>query len=162
MPKTLFFAFPAFLQRFTVSAPIERRRSIKFLDFQAAHNGQFRRKIVEKLPFFADFSPKMTYVRPKCVPWRSNQEWRSIGADTVVILNLHMLYCSASASVGNKVYVSHKLQKDCPHNLLSAIEHSNRNMIYRKSSIRSRPPIQVYYIRSRKIQAKNWPQIKPK
>ena len=47
------------------------------------HNDQFRRKIVEKLPFFANFSPKMTYVRQKCVPWRSNQEWRSIGADTV-------------------------------------------------------------------------------
>ena len=37
----------------------------------------------EKLPFFANFLPKMTYVRPKCVPWRSNQEWRSICAVTV-------------------------------------------------------------------------------
>ena len=51
------------------------------------HNGQFWRKIVEELPFFAEFSPKMTYVRPKCVPWRSNQEWRSIGADTVLAVH---------------------------------------------------------------------------
>ena len=62
---------------------IECRRSIKFLDFYAVHNGQFRLEIVEKLLFFDDFLPKMTYVRPKCVPWRSNQEWSSIGADTV-------------------------------------------------------------------------------
>ena len=33
--------------------------------------------------FLADFSPKLTIVRPKCVSWRSNQEWRSIGMDTV-------------------------------------------------------------------------------
>ena len=34
--------------------------------------------------FLADFSPKLTIVRPKCVSWRSNQEWHSICADTVV------------------------------------------------------------------------------
>ena len=27
--------------------------------------------------------PKTTIVCPKCAPWRSNQEWRSIGANTV-------------------------------------------------------------------------------
>ena len=47
------------------------------------HNGQFWQKIFEKLLFFDDFSSKMTNVRPKCVSWRSNQEWRSIGAATV-------------------------------------------------------------------------------
>ena len=34
--------------------------------------------------FLADFSQKLTIVRPKCVSWRSNQEWHSNGADTVI------------------------------------------------------------------------------
>ena len=33
----------------------------------------------------------MTYVAPKCVPWHSNQEWRSIGADTVFKKQWHVL-----------------------------------------------------------------------
>ena len=32
---------------------------------------------------FGDFLLKWTRVHPKCVSWRSNQEWHSIGADTV-------------------------------------------------------------------------------
>ena len=37
------------------------------------------------------FLPKITTVRPKCVSWRFNQEWRSIGADTVCDQNLNVL-----------------------------------------------------------------------
>ena len=33
--------------------------------------------------FSDDFSPKLTIVCPKCVSWRSNQEWHSICADAV-------------------------------------------------------------------------------
>ena len=37
-----------------------------------------------KITLFLDnFSPKLTVVCPKCVSWRSNQEWPSICADTV-------------------------------------------------------------------------------
>ena len=36
--------------------------------------------------FLADLLPKLTIVGPKCVSWHSNQEWRSICADTVCYL----------------------------------------------------------------------------
>ena len=44
---------------------------------------KFRPKILQ---FFDQFSAKLTIVHPKLVSWRSNQEWHSIGADTVVRL----------------------------------------------------------------------------
>ena len=46
-----------------------------------AHYGQKSAKITV---FLDDFSPKLTIVCPKCVSCRSNQEWHSICADTVV------------------------------------------------------------------------------
>ena len=33
---------------------------------------------------------KMTIVCPKCAPWRSNQEWRSICVDTVTKMETHL------------------------------------------------------------------------
>jgi len=72
-----------FVQPYTVAAQLERRRSIKILDFLAAHYGLFRRKIVENYRIFGRFFVKIDHSVPKFVSWRSNQEWRSICADTV-------------------------------------------------------------------------------
>ena len=52
----------------TLTAPIERRRSIKFLDIQAAYYGQFWPKIFRK---YYIFSPIFNQKRPQCVSWRS-------------------------------------------------------------------------------------------
>jgi len=69
----------------TVSTQIERRRSIEILDSLPLHYGHFWLK--NTVIFGHSFLPKMTIVLPKSVPWRSNQEWRSICADTVYSFN---------------------------------------------------------------------------
>ena len=46
----------------TVSAQIERRRSIKIQEFLAQHFGRFWHILISK---YCNFSPKMTIIRPK-------------------------------------------------------------------------------------------------
>ena len=66
----------------TVSAQIERRRSIKILDFLPFYYGHFWPNFAQK--FFNLWTLiKNDHVRPKSVPRRFNQEWRPIFADTV-------------------------------------------------------------------------------
>ena len=62
----------------TESAPIERRRSINFYDFLAAHSGIFVKFLSKKLVILDENCPKLTIVCLKCA------SWRSIGADTVI------------------------------------------------------------------------------
>ena len=69
----------------TKSAPIERRRSIKFYNFSAAHSGHFCYFYVQKYSNFGQKLSKMPIVYLICASWRSIQEWRSIGADTVCL-----------------------------------------------------------------------------
>ena len=54
----------------------------------------FGEKLAKITAFSADFSPKFTIVPSKCVSWRSNQEWRSIGAGTVVYFLSNSLHKS--------------------------------------------------------------------
>jgi len=60
-----------------------RNRANSFNKFQAAHYGYFDQKSFENTVFLDKELSKMTIVCPKCASWRSNQEWHSIGADTV-------------------------------------------------------------------------------
>ena len=67
---------------------IERRRSIKIWDFFDYAIWSFLAKNCQKTTVFLDgVLAKVTIVGPRRVSWRSNQEWRSICADTVVNMN---------------------------------------------------------------------------
>ena len=80
------------MNTYTITAQLERRRSIKFLDFYAAHEKSSKITV-----FSDDFLPKLAIVCPKCVSWRSNQEWPSICADTVCYIFIYwkskFLFC---------------------------------------------------------------------
>ena len=78
-------------ERYTIVAtPIERRRSIKSQSF---HGGAIF-KFCPFLPSKRAFESKKVAF---CSRWHSNQEWRSIGADTVCItLKLRFLKISDS------------------------------------------------------------------
>ena len=58
------------------------------------------------------FSPKMTIVRPKTIPWRSNQMLRSICMDTVLQnshddkLTISMITLASACSYGHKNKIS--------------------------------------------------------
>ena len=71
---------------YDISAHIERQRSIKIEEIFALHYGHFWHILICKYCNFRQSSPKLTVVRPKTIPWRSNQEWRSICADTVTYI----------------------------------------------------------------------------
>ncbi len=64
----------------TVAAPIEGRRSIEFKAFRVALYSNFAH-----FPLKSAFSSKKVAF---CSRWYCNQEWRSIGADTVFILRI--------------------------------------------------------------------------
>ena len=69
---------------YTVLVDIERRHSIYFQQFQAAHSGHFLQFLSKNIVIMNKKLPKITTVSPKCASWRSNQEWRSISTNTVV------------------------------------------------------------------------------
>ena len=56
------------------------------------HNGHRWPFFVLKYLNFGRKVAKMTKLCPNCAPWRSNQEWRSICADTVydILQNKHL------------------------------------------------------------------------
>ena len=79
----------------TVPAPIERRRSIKIWEFQVVLYLKFFEICGVLIKFL---HKKWTFVAKKwcflqiCPNWCSNQEQRSIGADTVFYLCLYTKY----------------------------------------------------------------------
>ena len=49
----------------TITAQLERRRSIKFLDFYAVHYGKFRQKIVKNYSIFGRFFAEIGHSVPQ-------------------------------------------------------------------------------------------------